>query len=171
MFQRITKVFSAAAPAILLVSCMQSPTVQSAQPAPAQSPAVAKEEPVVAKPKSCPLSLPNQGFCASLTWDRQPTEDEGGIFTLRFWKSADGSESGPYVSPPFTVAVKLWMASMGHGSSPVRVAQTKDQGGVEIPGVYTASDVYFSMPGEWEIWVQLKQNKQVIEQAKLDFKP
>jgi len=119
--------------------------------------------------ETCPLSFKKETLCASMTWTKEPTDDIKGELTLRFWNGESGSESGPYVNPQYTVAVKLWMPGMGHGSSPVTVEQETDQTGALIDGVYKVSDIYFVMPGAWEIWVQFKQDRTVIDQAKKDY--
>jgi hypothetical protein len=61
------------------------------------------------------------------------------------------------ISPRLSPDVKLWMPSMGHGSSPVVVKPISD-------GVYEVSDVFFIMLGDWEIRYQLKSNDDVIEE-------
>jgi hypothetical protein len=38
---------------------------------------------------------------------------------------------------------------MGHGSAPVKITP-------QAPGVYEVSDVFFIMPGDWEIQIQLR---------------
>ena len=119
--------------------------------------------------KDCPIVFNQAKLCASLTWTQQPTDEDGGAFTLHFWKKG-GSPSGPFVDPGNKVAVKLWMPSMGHGSSPVKVASAKDVAGKTEEGIFEASEVYFIMPGDWEIWIQLKKGTQVVEQAKIDCK-
>lgn len=158
------------------MSC-QSPILNHANAQPSPSPSAStsptaekttdEQEPLV---KECHLSFPQSGLCASLTWDKNATEEEAGEITLRFWNAKEGTVNGPYVSPTNLVAVKLWMPSMGHGSSPVRVNPVKDASGAEIPGIFKATDVFFMMGGDWEIWIQLKQDKKVIEQAKIDIR-
>ena len=91
-----------------------------------------------------------------------------GTAAIRFWRKVDGADSSHGIDPGFLVAVKLWMPGMGHGSSPVLVQPAQDESGASMPGSYEASRVYFSMPGKWEIWIQLKQNGKVVEQSKLD---
>lgn len=117
---------------------------------------------------ACTLALPKARLCASIEWTRMPTDSDKGEFTLRFWDAEQSSESGPYVDPAQTVFVKLWMPSMGHGSSPVTTAPSKDAGGLAIPGVYSVTEVFFVMPGAWQVIVQLKQNGLVFDQAALD---
>ncbi|MBI3554828.1 MAG: FixH family protein, partial [Deltaproteobacteria bacterium] len=63
------------------------------------------------------------------------------------------------------VGVKLWMPAMGHGSSPVNVAHAVDQGGANVPGVFKATNVYFVMPGDWDVHVQLKNGSKVVEET------
>jgi hypothetical protein len=107
---------------------------------------------------ACPLHFARTGYCASLTWETMPTDDVEGEFTLRFWKPDRATASGPYADPAPTVAVKLWMPAMGHGSAPVTVTR-------ETEGVYRATGASFVMPGEWEIQVQLKNGVQMLEQV------
>ncbi|MEO5971119.1 MAG: hypothetical protein ABIQ95_14415, partial [Bdellovibrionia bacterium] len=105
------------------------------------------------------------GLCASMDWVKYPKEGETGAFTLRFWKLGEGNISGPYSEPTLPVFVRLWMPSMGHGSSPVSLSPSLDSNGVIIPGVYEVTQVYFVMRGKWEIQVQLQNKSQVVEQA------
>jgi hypothetical protein len=48
-----------------------------------------------------------------------------------------------------------WMPAMGHGTS---VTPTVDDQG---EGIYEVSNVYFYMPGEWDLRTQLSQNSTV----------
>ena len=56
------------------------------------------------------------------------------------------------------VSVVLWMPSMGHGSTPT-VVQRLDV------GTYRASEVFFIMPGEWDLKFQLKTGSEVTDEA------
>ncbi len=49
---------------------------------------------------------------------------------------------------PRNFEVYLWMPSMGHGSSPVKVNRIS-------AGIYEITDVYFIMEGDWEIRIKL----------------
>jgi hypothetical protein len=97
---------------------------------------------------TCALSYAN-GLCVDITWEVQPTEDAAGTFLLKFY-SADAPATA--LDPQAKVAVVLWMPAMGHGSSPVTVTQVS-------PGVYRATNVFFVMPGDWEIRIKLKNDK------------
>ena len=115
--------------------------------------------------KGCPLAFTEHGVCASITWDKPPVEGDENTGKLRFWSLDKGTEHGPYIDPPHTVFMKTWMPSMGHGSSPVTTVHSKDASGAPVPGVFEFSKVYFIMPGEWEMHVQLKNGSSVHEEA------
>ncbi len=161
----------------LLAGCLNSPLLNHADADQVRTPAPAQKqqdkngqgEESAVPAATCAFVFTAPDLCASLEWKTQPTDEQKGAFVLRFWDSRSGTEHGPYVTPGYNVAVKLWMPDMGHGSSPVKVAQAVDASGAAIPGVFNASDVYFVMGGHWEIWVQLKQDKQVISQAKIGY--
>jgi hypothetical protein len=110
----------------------------------------------------CPLRFPGAGLCASLTWEVEPG-DQYGEFLLRFWNEAQATAAGPYVDPTLTVAAQLWMPSMNHGSRPAILVTRLDA------GVYRATRANFSMPGDWEIRVQLKNGTSVVEQAVFEY--
>ena len=132
------------------------PTVTGSPPA--TSPTIEGNAPTEPPPvpAPCTLSFPKEGLCASLTWDAAITDDGENSFVLRFW--ATGTERFQDVDG--SVSVQLWMPDMNHGSSPVTVSAKGN-------GIYQASRVYFVMPGDWDIRVQIKRNKQVVEQAVL----
>ncbi|MGE0615054.1 MAG: hypothetical protein AB7P04_05410 [Bacteriovoracia bacterium] len=120
--------------------------------------------------KNCPLAFPEAGLCAELIWKATPTADELATFTLKFWNEADADRKGPYVSPTDEPFVKLWMTSMGHGSSPVKLAPARDAEGAPVDGVYDGTDAFFSMGGDWDVKVQLRREKKVQEEAVLKVK-
>jgi hypothetical protein len=108
----------------------------------------------------CQIELAQSGLCASITWDTAPSTQGDSQATLRFWDAASATAAGPYRDVDGEVAVKLFMPSMGHGSQKVNVAA---QGG----GVYALSNVIFSMPGDWEVRVQIKQDGKIVDQGVL----
>jgi hypothetical protein len=102
--------------------------------------------------KQCELRMPVSGICVQLTWEKQPSDSEKGIFTLRF--SLNESPANLANAPK----VVLWMPSMGHGSAPVTVQAVSAD-------FYRVSDVYFVMPGEWEIRIQIKDQNGAVDQV------
>lgn len=133
--------------------------VPSESPTPSPSPS----------PATCDVELKNSGVCLDLSWDTKPTDEEEGAFTLHFWDKTDGTIEGPYMNPPHSLKVILWMPDMGHGSSPVKTKQSTDENGSAITGVYNVTRVTFVMPGEWEIRIQLKKDGKVVDEAILPY--
>lgn len=97
---------------------------------------------------TCALALAN-GLCVDLQWEKQPTDSEMGSFFLKFYSANDPQVT---VDPQSQVGVVLWMPSMGHGSSPVKIQKVSD-------GIYRVYNVFFVMPGDWEIRIRLKNDK------------
>lgn len=116
----------------------------------------------------CSLLFPTTNLCVRWKWDVMPGEDPG-QGTLYFWDKQNGTSKGPYTHPSEEVFVKLWMPSMGHGSAPVQISPETDSNGNVVPGVFKAKNVYFVMPGMWEVWIQLRRDKNVVNQVKFDF--
>ncbi|MBC7386966.1 MAG: hypothetical protein H7301_12505 [Cryobacterium sp.] len=146
---------------LILTACIESPILHHAD-ADTVTPQAQTEA-------DCPLHFPTAGLCASITWDQMQTEDEPGSFKLKFWDAKTATSDGPYLTPENAVFTRLMMPSMGHGSSPVKTEQLQAADGSLVAGVYHATGVYFSMPGHWEIWIQLRRDRGVLEQAKVDI--
>jgi hypothetical protein len=117
--------------------------------------------------QGCVLKFPKTGLCASLEWLTPATSETEGEARLRFWNPAVASENGPFVNPGPTVFMKLWMPSMGHGSSPVTTAPERDASGALIPGLFRSTRIFFVMPGDWDLVVQIRDGSRVLDEAKL----
>lgn len=61
-----------------------------------------------------------------------------------------------------SIGLKLWMPSMGHGSYPVTIERLSQ-------GVYKASEIFFTMPGDWEIQIQHLIDGDVFESTVMSF--
>lgn len=96
---------------------------------------------------SCLLPLTKINQCAALTWIKEPTDSEMGVFTLDFSEAMLKD-----------LSVILWMPSMGHGSRPTKVARLSETR-------FEVSNVAFIMRGEWEIQFKIKENNQVIDEV------
>ncbi len=110
---------------------------------------------VAESPKACSQQLVSQQRCYSLVWQNVPQESQAASFVLNFYSLFD---SGLPLDPLDTLTVTLWMPSMGHGSSPVRLKKISD-------GVFLVDRVFFIMPGEWEILIRFKKGEELIEQV------
>jgi len=106
---------------------------------------------------TCDIELRDSKMCASFSWDIPPSEDKEGSFVLEFHGDRDASQ---VVDLIVDLAVVLWMPSMGHGSKPVEITHLGN-------GQYRVSNVFFTMHGDWDIQVQLKNKKngQILDQA------
>lgn len=99
------------------------------------------------------LSFGGGKIHAHLSWDQGPDENGGESILRLEWR--DGATHA-FVEPGVPFEVSLWMPSMGHGSAPTQIQRVADgQGGV-LTGVYQVRNVYFIMPGDWDIRVTLK---------------
>lgn len=58
----------------------------------------------------------------------------------------------------YTISPYLWMESMGHGSSPIKIIRVAD-------GIFELSEIYFSMPGDWQLHLQLLKNNEAIDEV------
>lgn len=129
------------------------PEAQSQKPQDPDSPS-APPAPV------CELFLNQKRLCVSFNWLTQPDTQNFGSFEFKFFAQETPDTS---VSPTGgVVSVLLWMPSMGHGSSPVTLEKIKD-------GEYKATQVFFIMPGSWEIHIQIKNDKTVVDEVVKKF--
>lgn len=103
---------------------------------------------------TCSLYFPYTKLCAELIWEKQPTDSETGSFTLQF---QDTHHQPTALEAGLSLAIYLWMPSMNHGSSPMQIQQIG-------PGLYKVNRVYFIMPGQWDLHIQLKMNEQVQDE-------
>lgn len=90
-----------------------------------------------------------------MTWEKIPTETEEGSFFVSIYEKEN---PGAPLSPNLAVEVVLWMPDMGHGSSPVRIEKVSFSR-------FRVLDVFFIMPGIWEIRFKLKDGADVIGTA------
>ncbi len=115
-----------------------------------------KPDPVTPnEPAKCHYFFQASHLCLSFKWLTQPKANEMASLTFNIYVQEKPTE---FVDPKNEVNIQLWMPSMGHGSSPVTLVKTE-------AGRYKTENIYFVMPGEWEIRFQLKEEQSVIEQV------
>jgi hypothetical protein len=89
----------------------------------------------------------------ALQWHSIPATGSNSSFSLKFWDSYQTNFLGPYNQLNQNVCVFLWMKmpdGSEHGSSPlVLTEKTTDNG-----SYYHLDDVYFIMPGKWQIRIR-----------------
>jgi hypothetical protein len=90
---------------------------------------------------------------AHLSWEKAP-DGKGGESKMRLeWHDGATHE---LMEPGLPFGVALWMPSMGHGSAPTQIQRVLNDRGEVIPGTYMVTNMYFMMPGDWDIRVALK---------------
>ena len=103
----------------------------------------------------CEYVFKDEQLCLETNWETLPSESEYGSMLLTF---TDQDDPTRIISPKHDPHIVLWMPSMGHGSSPVTMTLIQD-------GVYRASEIFFIMPGLWEIRFQLKDGSRIVEEV------
>jgi len=104
---------------------------------------------------NCKVKFSTESLCVSLRWLTSVSTSSAGSLEIKFWPET-GNEAGPYVNSLYVLGVALWMPAMGHGSSPVTLTQ-------KGPGEYVVENMYFTMRGDWDIQLLLKDNRKIIE--------
>jgi len=97
----------------------------------------------VQETESCALLFSENTLCAFWKWEEGPKQGEN---RLRLFFS--NHESHQPTSLSQNLNVEIWMPGMGHGSLPTHVTSVRS-------GEYLIENIFFSMPGEWEIRIQL----------------
>lgn len=103
----------------------------------------------------CSLYFESEDLCLESKWETMPTASTFGSMLLTFF---DHRHPETIVNPKNDPFVVLWMSSMGHGSSPVTVEKIGE-------GKFRIKDVFFIMPGPWEIKYQLKDQSTVVDEV------
>ena len=102
----------------------------------------------------CGILFSTEDICLRTEWVQKPSESTFGEMNLIFIDPIDQTRFLDPTNEPFIV---LWMPSMAHGSSPVKVER------IDV-GRYRVSEIFFTMPGPWDIRYQLKDGSNVVEE-------
>jgi hypothetical protein len=92
----------------------------------------------------CQASLKLDRLCLTFIWEAYPTETTFGTLLVFLTEESTGFLQTSNLKDP---QVKLWMPSMGHGSSPVKL-------NILQPGILRIEKVFFNMRGDWEVRFQ-----------------
>lgn len=93
-----------------------------------------------------------------LEWKILPQTQGESQFILRTWKK--GTSRRTLMDLPHTLFIKIWMPDMGHGSAPVSIQKI-------ATGTYDVQQLYFIMPGYWDLHLQLKEQNHVVDEIKI----
>ncbi|MCB0406166.1 MAG: hypothetical protein KDD51_15400 [Bdellovibrionales bacterium] len=99
---------------------------------------------------ACPFGFSNRGFCADIQWEIGPTSRERSAFSVKFWNAKDSNKVPTRVDGVVTAFIRMTCCG------------TVADGAVseKAPGEYEVTGLRF-MPGEWDVFVQIKQGDEV----------
>jgi hypothetical protein len=106
------------------------------------------ENPAEKPNSSCQFTV---SACPVITFEKAPAVRADSAFYLNFL-----SGPGVLASDVELISVRLWMPSMGHGSSPVVIEALG-------PGIFRISRVFFLMDKDWQIQIRWREQGQEHE--------
>lgn len=133
----------------LLVGCSQPKYVQ-------ESPTT--ENKLAQENADCRIKLSISQLCLQWSWQLKPTTKQAGILVFKTYRLNQLDQTPVETELSGTADVVLWMPDMGHGSTPTKTER------IDV-GTYRVSQVFFIMPGKWEIRFQIKNENKVLESA------
>lgn len=107
---------------------------------------------------NCDLHFEKSQLCLTWYWEQKPTSREKGSLIFKTFRLNALDKTAVEVDLEKVPVLMLWMPSMGHGSSPTQTLR------LDV-GTYRSSQVFFVMPGEWDLRFQIKDGNQVIDEA------
>lgn len=92
----------------------------------------------------CATAFSESKYCLSWYWEIKPTSKQAGSLIFKVYRLNEFDKTPVVVDLAQVPDVVLWMSSMGHGSTPTKTSRLDT-------GTYRASNVFFIMPGDWDI--------------------
>ncbi len=111
---------------------------------------------------TCEIKFQKSDLCFSWRWEQIPTASTAGILILKTFRLNLFDQTPVEIDSTYPISLILWMPSMGHGSSPTQTQR------LDI-GTYRISNVFFIMPGEWEMKFQIKNEIEIIDETILQI--
>lgn len=114
----------------------------------------------------CALLFKNASLCGQLEWTIPPkkvdlpTEEDTAEFVITLFPIKDGRALSPN---DYELEARLFMPSMGHGSLPTQVTKEAE------PLRFRVKRIFFSMPGDWEIQLNLKTKKLGVDKVVIPY--
>jgi hypothetical protein len=143
--------------AILIANCARPKYVSDERPASDSS----QNKTVPEGKADCSLRLSVSGHCLTWSWENQPTAQKPGSLVFKIFRLNQFDQSSVELDTSVLPEVILWMPSMGHGSSPTKVTRLDT-------GTYRADDVFFVMPGAWQIKFQVREENRSVDGVIVD---
>lgn len=101
----------------------------------------------------CATTFTQSGFCLSWYWENKPTATQPGQLIFKVYRLNEFDKTPVEVDFKTTPEVILWMSGMGHGSTPTQTTR------LDV-GTYRTSNVFFIMPGKWDIRFTVKEENE-----------
>lgn len=115
-------------------------------------------------PIRCELKFSNKEVCLAWYWEKITTPFEEGSLIVKLFRPnrLDGS---PVLITPIQLNLRLtlWMPSMNHGSTPT-ISHKIDV------GTYRIEEVFFIMPGEWDLRFQLLNQDNIKDEVIVEIR-
>lgn len=108
----------------------------------------------------CSSVFVNSGLCLAWYWEHKPSPQQAGSLIFKTFRLNNFDQTPIEIDPDFSSYLVLWMPSMNHGSSPTTIEK------LDL-GTFRANNVFFVMPGEWELRFQLKDGSTIKDEIKI----
>jgi hypothetical protein len=106
----------------------------------------------------CSTRFTQSQICLLWYWEQKPNSSEVGRLIFKTYRLNSFDKTAIEVNSVSIPQVQLWMPGMGHGSTPTQVVQLDT-------GTYRVQNVFFIMPGEWDIRFQIKDGDHINDEA------
>lgn len=114
------------------------------------------------KVSTCSIPFKHSLHCLTWEWEKMPTSREYGSLVLKIYRLNNHDQTPVLENPAGELQVVLWMPSMGHGSTPTQTEQ------LDV-GTYRVRNVFFIMPGDWDMHFQIQDGATTIDEAKVSL--
>lgn len=104
------------------------------------------------KKTECSIAFAESKYCLVWYWEALPTAQHAGSLIFKVFRLNVWDQTPIEVDTAQIPEVVLWMPSMGHGSTPTQTQR------LDV-GTYQTRNVFFIMPGSWEIRFIVKENE------------
>lgn len=112
----------------------------------------------------CDNPVAKLGLCLHGHWEVAPTvsNEVAGVLIVGFF-----DQNREPLQAPLIVEAKMWMPDMGHGSMPTHVKRLANSQGA-LTHEYRISEMYFLMPGHWQILLKIQNEAGETGEAVVD---
>lgn len=137
------------------IGCAESPLMNHKEGSDPETPAPSADT------KDCQLRFEKANLCLKVTWLLGPRATGESQFVAELTADPTKPEEAQEISG-YTLKATLWMPEHGHGSSPVTVEQIE-------PSKFLIKNVYFIMPGKWDVIFNLTEQDVVVDTTALSL--